>query len=448
MTAEEDKKSQFILRLTIPLRTSEIVINGYIRETEREYPLSMYTPDHVAKVMVSFYETANEDPIVIDNGSGLIKIGYAGKEEPQSVFPSVIGHSKPQSQQDPITAYVGDETSTKLDELKLNYPIECGFIYNWKNIQTLWSYAFSNKLKETYKGTSILMTEPPLNPKSKREKMTQIMFEDFEVSRFYVQLGEVLALYASGRTTGFHTFHHNPNINIKNCFSCNPGLIFSSGDSVSHTVPVYEGYALPHAILRMDCGGLDVTQKLRQLLREQGFSITKGLEGRSGMEICKHIKEKLCYIAVDYDEELEKDGIKRDYKLPDGQIISVDKARFIAPEIIFRPSLIGKSEMGLHRKLYNTVMKCDLDDRHEWYQNIVVVGGNTMFPGIKERLEKEMNYLVPDSYKIKTIIPPERKQSVWIGGSILASLSTFEEMWITRKEYDETGPSIVHRKCS
>merc|ERR1711941_19336 len=113
--------------------------------------------------------------------------------------------------------------------------------------------------------------------------------------------------------------------------------------------------------------------------------------------------------------------------------MGIGNERFRCPEALFQPSFMG--------------MKCDVDIRKDLYGNVVLSGGSTMFPGIAERMNKELVALAPSTMKIKIIAPPERKYSVWIGGSILASLSTFQQMWISKEEYDESGPSIVHRKC-
>ena len=140
--------------------------------------------------------------------------------------------------------------------------------------------------------------------------------------------------------------------------------------------------------------------------------------------------------------ELEKSD-----ELPDGQVITIGNERFRCPEALFQPSFLGMECNGIHETTYNSIMKCDVDIRKDLYGNIVLSGGTSMYPGINTRLEKEMIQLAPPTMKIKVIAPPERKYSVWIGGSILASLSTFQNMWITKEEYDESGPAIVHRKC-
>merc|ERR1712201_68988 len=139
---------------------------------------------------------------------------------------------------------------------------------------------------------------------------------------------------------------------------------------------------------------------------------------------------------------------EKTYELPDGNIITVGSERFRCPEVLFQPSFVGKEASGIHDTTFQSIMKCDVDIRRDLYSNVVLSGGTTMFPGIADRVKKELTALAQSTMTIKIVAPPERKYSVWIGGSILASLSTFEEMWVTKEEYDDSGPSIVHRKCT
>merc|ERR1719502_1292532 len=254
-------------------------------------------------------------------------------------------------------SYVGQDAVAKRGVLSLKYPIEHGIVTNWDDMEKIWHHTFYNELRVAPEEHPVLLTEAPLNPKANREKMTQIMFETFNVPAMYVAIQAVLSLYASGRTTG---------------------IVLDIGDGVSHTVPIYQGFALPHAILRLDLAGRDLTEYLMKILMERGYCFTTSAE----KEIVRDVKEK-------------------PYELPDGNVITLGSERFRCPEALFQPSFIGKEAGGIHEMIFQSIMKCDVDLRRDIYSNIVLSGGTTMFPGIGERLAKELASLAPGTVQIR-----------------------------------------------
>jgi len=222
-------------------------------------------------------EEGNENLVVVlDNGSGMVKAGFAGEEAPQCVFPAIVGRPKTASAMQGVAQkneYIGDEAMQKKGILNLNYPIAAGIVESWEDMEKVWHHCFYNELRVTpneLKG--VLLTEAPRNPKANREKMVQIMFETFEVQNIYVAIQAVMSLYSAGRTTG---------------------LVCDSGDGVTHTVPVFEGFSLPHAVEKMEIAGRVLTNYMQKLLLEAGHNFTSAAE----MEIVREIKESLCYVA-------------------------------------------------------------------------------------------------------------------------------------------------------
>ncbi|XP_051880140.1 uncharacterized protein LOC127574807 isoform X2 [Pristis pectinata] len=368
-------------------------------------------------------------PIVLDTGSGLMKAGFADQELPTTIFPTVIGRPKYESvchgrnQQD---VYIGHNAQHLRGVLSLHYPLEHGIVTNWDEIEQIWHHTLYRQLHVEPEEHPILLTEAAMNPHQNRERMVEIMFETFNVPFSFVAMQAVLALYSAGRTTG---------------------IILDSGDGVTHTVPVYEGYSLPHAMQRLNLAGRDLTEHLKKLLKERGYSFNSTAE----REIVRDIKEKHCYVAGDYEAELgsPEDVRKLHYILPDGQIITLGDEMFRAPEILFKPEMIGKDHYGIHESLLRSIILCDVDLRKTFVANIILSGGNTMLTGLPARIQNEISSMVPLdlSGHVHVTSPANRDFTVWSGGATLASSSALDCAWISQEEYHEFGPKIVHRKC-
>ena len=292
-------------------------------------------------------------------------------------------------------------------------------------MENIWRHIY-NKLGVQTQDHPVLLTEPPLNPFQNREKAAEILFETFSVPGVFISVQAVLSLYASAVTTG---------------------VVLDCGDGVTHCVPVYDGFALSHAISRIDLAGRDVTDHLMLLLRRGGYPFQTSAE----FELVRQIKEKSCYVAAIYSKEEQylddqSKNLTTNFMLPDGRNITIGAEKYRAPEILFNPDKVGLECSGVQDCLIQSIQKADIDLRRTLYNSVFLAGGTTMMPGFGERLLSDLRRLSPKEIKIKITAPPDRKISCWLGGSILSSLAAFKNMWIKKHEYEEEGKRILHTR--
>jgi actin len=310
--------------------------------------------------------------LIIDNGSAMFKAGFVGDDCPQSVFPSVVGHPKRAGEQRdwvPYMAvengdspYVGDEAGANAVVLNMKYPIERGIVTNWDDMEKIWHCAFYNELRVDPAEHPVLLTEAALNPSANREKMIQVMFETFNVPSFYVGIQAVLSLLSSGRMTG---------------------IVLEIGDGITQVVPMFEGCPLLRAIIKQNVAGRDLTVCLQKILDERGCTLTTSAE----REIVRDIKEKLGYVAYDFEAEMQKaetsSEIDARYTLPDGNVMTIGNQRFRCAERLFKLDVGGRCGEyltsygltcdGIDKIVFGSIMKCDPDVQKDLFANIVLL---------------------------------------------------------------------------
>jgi actin-related protein len=368
-------------------------------------------------------------PAVLDLGSGLVKAGFAGVPTPTCIVGSIVGRpklSRVMPAASPLTLpLVGSAMASLSGVVRVSHPLERGIIVSPNDAQALWNHVLSDQLKVSHGEHPVLVTENAFSPRGNRERIAEIFFESFQVPSLFVAIPAVLALYASGRTTG---------------------IVLDVGDSVTTAVPIAEGHIAPHAISRMDLGGRDISERMAVLLRKSGASL---LATSSEKDAVRRIKERVCYVARDPRAE-DIRNVKAElpelaFELPDGNIVNIGPERFHAPELLFDPSIVGTEYGGVHECVHEAIQGVDVALRKQLYGSVLLAGGATKTKGFAQRLIDELRPLPPSSTKIRILAPPDRLTSAFTGGSILASLSTFRTVATSSAEYFEQGPSIVHR---
>ena len=384
-------------------------------------------------------------PIIIDIGSGIIKAGISGQESPKTIFPNYIGEPKyskvlrsfSKSNQEMKEQYIGKDCSKYLGILKLRYPVKNGIFENEQDILTVFKYIYQNLEinNEEIREHPILITEPLLNPYSNREKIASALFENLSAPAIFFASQPILSLFSTSNTSG---------------------VILESGEGVTQSCVVYEGYSIPNSYIRNNYGGRDVTDYFQTLLKKQGYSFSTTSE----FEIVRKIKEEICFTIVGSSSNnplsnisnLElgnknKSESSNTYNLPDGNAIKIGEEKSLAPEILFNPSIIGSEHLSFQEMIVTSINKVDIDLRKNLFNNILISGGNTLFKGIQEKFHTEIKYLSPKNMKVRIHSPGNRLLSCWTGGNVISTLEIFKKMWVTKDDWGEKGnKSIIHIK--
>ncbi|KAL6625545.1 actin-related protein 3 [Neocallimastix californiae] len=411
----------------------------------------------------------NLPPVVIDNGTGYTKMGFAGiKNHPQYVFPTVIGTREGNADRgnnlsskrgiEDLNFVIGDEAIANSKTYSLNYPIRHGQVDNWDLMEKFYQASIFQYLKCEPEDHLFLLTEPPLNQPENREYLAEIMFESFGVKGMYIAVQAMLALAASFNKKDKSTWTLT-------------GTVIDSGDGVTHVIPLAEGYVIGSSIKHIPIAGRDITYFVQQLLRERENSIPP----EESLEVAKRIKEMYSYTCKDIVKEFQKydsepakwfkqyvgkhSVTKKEYK------VDVGYERFLGPEIFFNPEISnGDFTTPISTVVDDVIQSCPIDTRRGLYKNIVLSGGSTMFKDFGKRLERDIKRVVDariqrsielskkilqngaeiqsNAIEVNVISHKRQRYAVWYGGNYLSTTELFPKHCHTKAEYDEIGPSI------
>lgn len=365
--------------------------------------------------------------VIIDNGSGTCKAGLSDKEAPSHVFPEIIGKPRKVWEKDLAKEnYFGDEIDDVRGKVSVTFPLENGIIENFGDMELLWEHTYA-QLDVDPQDHAVLLTEPPFNPKVSRERMVEIMFETFGVPSLNVSIQGVLALLGQGRTTG---------------------LVLDSGEGVTHTIPIYDGFGIMPGIIRLDLAGRELNTLLAKLLAQEGSCLTTTTDQHH----VRKMKEQHCYVAADPAKEWAEPV---EYSLPDGRKVNLCEERWKCPEALFNPSMVGVEALGCGGIVWDSISKCDMDVRRSLQGNIILSGGSTMFKGFQERLQKEIRSFAPTAAQANIRVVSttgkgnDATKAVWTGAQVFATLRSMqEEQWMTYEDYEEYGASFIHDKIA
>ena len=368
-------------------------------------------------------EIDTKEFIVIDNGSGYIKAGFSGEDSPRIVIPTAVGSQQPSEPGKPLIKKIGNDLDLRMPTYPVSFPIDRGVIkdseQDWEHVVKLWEYVF-RELEQEPSTCNVLLTDAPRNTRENRMRMTEIMFTRFRVQSLGICSTSVLALFSTGRTRG---------------------VVVDVGDGLTSAVPVFEGYALPHAIRIGHIAGKDVTDIILN-------SLLPDIQPTQ-LDLARKIKEQMVVVPANYEEALTGPSLlseeMRSFELPGERIIQINKkAQLDAAEVLFNPAVVGLAEKSVPQLALESILKCDNDLRNNLFANIVLAGGTTMMAGFVERFEQEiLSDLPPEILRSDVHIAADsfREHAAWIGGSMLASLETWSKyMTITKDSWDNTEP--------
>ena len=406
--------------------------------------------------------------VVIDNGTGYTKMGYAGNLDPSYIIPSTIATSLNKKnnkfESHEMDYYIGQEAMDNAKTHQISYLLKGGQIEDWEGIEKFWHKSIYSYLRCEPEEHRFILTEPPLNSPENREQMAEIMFETFGVKGLFIGVQATLALYS--QICGLD--RNNRNFSAQDL----TGMVVDSGDGVTHVFPVSDGFVIGSCVKHIPLAGRDITKFVMNMLKDR----KETLPSEDALEVARTIKEKYGYVCSDLVKEYKKfdkkeqagDGswylcnkFKKYLHKPSSGAkpyeIDVGYERFLGPEMFFHPEFIHQDwKTPLDEVVDDAIQSCPMDYRRLLYKNIVLSGGSTLFDGFDKKLNKLVQRRVDtrlEAYEKVTGQKPTpievqvhqnmvQRYAVWFGGSVLGSDERFPAICHSKAQYEEYGPSI------
>ncbi|CAK9038063.1 Actin [Durusdinium trenchii] len=359
-------------------------------------------------------------PIVLDNGSGTIKVGFAGECEPRVVHDNVFTALRASR-----NVPGGEDFAKALQANTARFPVmDHGIVSQWEGLLEVIEAALE-EMKADASKHPVLLTEAPLNPTVHRELLVERFFEELHVPALQVVHSGALALYATNSRTG---------------------LVIEVGDGVAQTVPLYDSYVIFNAVKRRDYGGRDLTAYLGELMSKEINHRPSSSE--VGWRAWKEVKESMC--RVRHKNPVEEASKQLSFYLPDGKVVTRDSECLTkCVDALFEPARLLKrdeEEQGIHKMAAESILESGRDTQKALAGNIVLSGGSMSFPGMCHRVEEELQKLLPTTVKAAVKLVKSPTYAAFTGGSIVASMPDLLDTFMTRSEYEEHGAAFIHKK--
>ncbi|GKT34525.1 Actin [Aduncisulcus paluster] len=376
--------------------------------------------------------------VVIDPGSSCVKVGFSSDNTPVSIFNNVTGKSKHpliSSGMGGKDVYVGDEVLSQQRILDIKRPVQRGVIVDEELLVQTFVHSYEKSLKVDPISHPLLLALPSLIGKTVKEDLTQLLFEELSVPSLSMCLGPALSVFATGRTSG---------------------VVVDIGGGCTEIIPMVDGVPLSQSYCKVQMGGMDLTERLARdiIASTERLDFPSLSSSPSLFDIYSKMKEDSCYVSMNFEAELRATAHSKDhsaihrshvFKLPDGKEITMDKERFLCSEGLFHPSILGKESAGIPELVAGVVSEVGVDVRSRMWSSVILSGGTTLLPRFNERMDTELSEL-SNGKKVSIVANENRLILNWMGGSLVASLPTFRDLFVSKEEYEEIGPSICLKK--